>query len=109
MKIENEIISSVIAAVKELYGQEVPEKMVALQKTKSNFEGNLTLVVFPFLKMGKAKKEIANVRNMFLNDVEHHTGSEKLRTKIELLMLKRIPSLFKIYAKISWGGQKKKI
>ena len=44
MKIENEIISSVIAAVKELYGQDVPEKMVALQKTKSNFEGNLTLV-----------------------------------------------------------------
>ena len=41
MKIENEIISSVIAAVKELYGQDVPEKMVALQKTKSNFEGNL--------------------------------------------------------------------
>ena len=53
MKIENEIISSVIAAVKELYGQDVPEKMVALQKTKSNFEGNLTLVVFPFLKMSK--------------------------------------------------------
>ena len=60
-------------------------------------------------KMGKAKNEIANVRNMFLNDVEHHIGNEKLRTKIELLMLKRIPSLFKIYARISWGGQKKKI
>ena len=57
MKIENEIISSVIAAVKELYGQEVPEKMVALQKTKSNFEGNLTLVVFPFLKMSKKTPE----------------------------------------------------
>ena len=57
MKIENEIISSVIAAVKELYGQDVPEKMVALQKTKSNFEGNLTLVVFPFLKMSKKKPE----------------------------------------------------
>ena len=57
MKIENEIISSVIAAVKELYGQDVPEKMVALQKTKSNFEGNLTLVVFPFIKMSKKKPE----------------------------------------------------
>ena len=57
MKIENEIISSVIAAVKELYQQEVPEKMVALQKTKSNFEGNLTLVVFPFLKISKKKPE----------------------------------------------------
>lgn len=58
MKIENEIISSVIAAVKELYGQDVPEKMVALQKTKSNFEGNLTLVVFPFLKMSKKSLRI---------------------------------------------------
>ncbi len=57
MKIENEIISSVIAAVKELYGQDIPEKMVALQKTKSNFEGNLTLVVFPFLKMSKKTPE----------------------------------------------------
>ena len=57
MKIENEIIRSVTAAVKELYGQDVPEKMVALQKTKSNFEGNLTLVVFPFLKMSKKKPE----------------------------------------------------
>lgn len=57
MKIENAIASAVIGAVKELYGQDVPEKMVALQKTKSNFEGNLTLVVFPFLKMSKKKPE----------------------------------------------------
>jgi arginyl-tRNA synthetase len=57
MKIENEISCSVIRAVKELYGQEVPEKMVQLQKTRSNFEGNLTLVVFPFLKISKKKPE----------------------------------------------------
>lgn len=57
MKIENQIASSVIASVKELYGQEVPMSMVQLQKTKSNFEGNLTLVVFPFLKISKQKPE----------------------------------------------------
>ena len=57
MKIENAIASAVIAAVKELYGQDVPEKMVALQKTRSEFEGHLTLVVFPFLKMSKKKPE----------------------------------------------------
>ncbi|PNP94154.1 arginine--tRNA ligase [Hoylesella timonensis] len=57
MKIENQIASSVIASVKELYGQEVPTSMVQLQKTKSNFEGNLTLVVFPFLKISKQKPE----------------------------------------------------
>ncbi len=57
MKIENQISNAVIAAVKELYGQEVPENMVQLQKTRSNFEGNLTLVVFPFLKISKKKPE----------------------------------------------------
>ena len=57
MKIENQIASSVIASVKELYGQDVPMSMVQLQKTKSNFEGNLTLVVFPFLKMSRQKPE----------------------------------------------------
>lgn len=57
MKIENQITSSVIASVKELYGQDVPMSMVQLQKTKSNFEGNLTLVVFPFLKISRQKPE----------------------------------------------------
>ena len=45
------------AAVKALYGQDVPEKMVQLQKTRSEFEGNLTLVVFPFVKMARKSPE----------------------------------------------------
>ena len=57
MNIANEIGSSVIKAVKELYGQDVPEKMVQLQTTKREFEGNLTLVVFPFLKISRLKPE----------------------------------------------------
>ncbi len=57
MNIEGQITSGVIAAVKALYGQEVPEKMVALQKTRSDFEGNLTLVVFPLLRTSKKKPE----------------------------------------------------
>ncbi len=57
MKIENQISASAIQAIKELYGQEIPENMVQLQKTRSNFEGNLTLVVFPFLKISKKKPE----------------------------------------------------
>ena len=57
MKIESMICSAVINAVKTLYGQEVQEKMVQLQKTKREFEGNLTLVVFPFLKISKKKPE----------------------------------------------------
>ena len=57
MNIESQITSAAQAAVKVLYGQCVPEKMVQLQKTRSNFEGNLTLVVFPFLKLSKKKPE----------------------------------------------------
>lgn len=53
MKIEDKLVASVISGLKALYGQEVPEKMVQLQKTKKEFEGHLTLVVFPFLKMSK--------------------------------------------------------
>ena len=57
MKIEEEICVSVISAVKQLYGQDVPAKMVSLQKTKREFEGNLTLVVFPFTKISHKKPE----------------------------------------------------
>ena len=55
---EKQIVSAVVKAVKELYGQEVPEKMVQLQKTKAGFEGNLTVVVFPFLKMSRKKPDL---------------------------------------------------
>ena len=57
MNIEATICSAVISGVKALYGQDVPEKMVQLQKTKREFEGNLTLVVFPLLKISKKKPE----------------------------------------------------
>ena len=55
--IEQQIMSAAQAAVKALYGQDVPEKMVQLQKTRSEFEGNLTLVVFPFVKMARKSPE----------------------------------------------------
>ena len=57
MKIENEIVSAVITAIKQLYGQEIAESTVQLQKTKAGFEGNLTLVVFPFLKISRKNPE----------------------------------------------------
>ena len=57
MNIELQIITSAQEAVSSLYGQQVPEKMVQLQKTRSEFEGNLTLVVFPFLKISKKNPE----------------------------------------------------
>jgi len=57
MNIESEIIATVVQAVKECFGQDVPTTMIQLQKTKAEFEGNLTLVVFPFLKLSRLKPE----------------------------------------------------
>ena len=57
MKVEDKLTASIIEGVKALYGQDVPAKMVQLQKTKKEFEGHLTLVVFPFLKMSKKSPE----------------------------------------------------
>lgn len=57
MNIISEINKATLEAVKALYGQDVPEKMVQVQKTKKEFEGSLTLVVFPFLKISKKKPE----------------------------------------------------
>ena len=57
MKIEDQIIAAALAAVKELYAAEIPAQMIQLQKTKANFEGNLTLVTFPLLKTSRKSPE----------------------------------------------------
>ena len=57
MKIENIIAQSVVKGIKVLYGQDVPAAQVQLQKTKKEFEGHLTLVVFPFLRTSKKSPE----------------------------------------------------
>lgn len=57
MNIESQLNKAVAQAIKQLYGQEVAEKMIQIQKTKKEFEGHLTLVVFPFLKMSKKGPE----------------------------------------------------
>ena len=57
MVIEQQITGSVIAGIKELYGADVAETQVQLQKTKKEFKGHLTLVVFPFLRISKKSPE----------------------------------------------------
>ena len=57
MEIADKIMKAVQAVIEELYGQQVPDKMVQLQETRAEFEGQLTLVVFPFLKMSKKAPE----------------------------------------------------
>jgi len=57
MTIEQKIVDAVKAGVKSLYGAELNENQVQLQKTKKEFEGNLTVVVFPFVKMARKSPE----------------------------------------------------
>lgn len=69
MKIEEQITTAALAAVKELYGADVPIQMIQLQKTKANFEGNLTLVTFPLLKTSrKNPEETAKEIGAYLKD-----------------------------------------
>ncbi len=57
MQIEQKLTEVIITAIRELYGQDVPAKMVQLETTKKDFEGHLTLVVFPFLKISRKRPE----------------------------------------------------
>lgn len=71
MDIENKIAEAVIKSIKALYGQEVPAAQVQLQKTKKEFEGHLTLVVFPFLRISHKKPEdTANEIGQYLSTHE---------------------------------------
>ena len=57
MDLENKLIEVVQSALRALYGTEISTETIQLQKTKKEFEGHLTLVVFPFLKLSKKKPE----------------------------------------------------
>ncbi|MBO5134930.1 MAG: arginine--tRNA ligase [Bacteroidaceae bacterium] len=57
MKIEKQLTAAILAALKALYGQDVDAAQIQLQKTKKEFEGHLTLVVFPFLRLSRKKPE----------------------------------------------------
>lgn len=57
MKIEQDITAAVVKAVETLYGATVDAAQIQLQKTKREFEGSLTLVVFPLLRVSRKKPE----------------------------------------------------
>ncbi|MCQ2072620.1 MAG: arginine--tRNA ligase [Bacteroidaceae bacterium] len=57
MKIEQLIAEMTVQAVKALYGQDIDAASVQVQKTKKEFEGHLTIVVFPYLKMSRKGPE----------------------------------------------------
>lgn len=57
MQIENHLLEKIILSIRELYHSEVDESVITLQKTKKEFEGHYTLVVFPLLKISRKKPE----------------------------------------------------
>lgn len=57
MNLEQQISHSVVKAISTLYNEEINLSLAQLQKTKKEFEGHLTLVVFPFLKISKKNPE----------------------------------------------------
>ena len=57
MNLESILIESIAAAINELYGQQVTAEKIQLQKTRKEFEGDYTVVVFPFLALSKKKPE----------------------------------------------------
>lgn len=68
MNIEQTLANSVKAAVKELFSAEVSEQMIQIPKTKKEFEGDFTIVVFPFLKISKkSPEETAKMLGEFLS------------------------------------------
>ena len=57
MRVLDNIIQNVVKAIEALYSQELPIQQIQIQKTKKEFEGDLTLVVFPLLKVTKKSPE----------------------------------------------------
>lgn len=58
MNIEQHIINTTVKAVKELYNQDLPESQLNLQDTRSEFEGEITIVVFPVVRFSKKSPEV---------------------------------------------------
>nr|NQU90240.1 arginine--tRNA ligase [Bacteroidota bacterium] len=76
MMIENLLIKRTVDAIGHLYGQNIEEKLVSVQKTRREFEGDLTIVVFPFLRLSKkGPEQTANDLGQFL--VENLTEVSK--------------------------------
>jgi len=79
--IENLLIGKTIEAVENLYGQPISANLVQVQKTRREFEGDLTLVVFPFVKMSKKSPEITanEIGNYLQNNLAAISGFNVLK------------------------------
>lgn len=72
----NVLVSSIQEVLKELYGQEVAEEQIQLQKTRKDFEGDVTLVAFPLLRVSKKSPEQTgeDIGNALVAKVDYVAG-----------------------------------
>ncbi|MBI4944780.1 MAG: arginine--tRNA ligase [Bacteroidetes bacterium] len=69
LRIENILVGHTIGAIKKLYEQSVSPNQITLQKTRPEFEGDITLLVFPLTKASKkSPEETANAIGNYLKE-----------------------------------------
>jgi arginyl-tRNA synthetase len=84
----NFIVAGTIKAVKELYQQEIEESVINLQETRKEFEGQATIVVFPFVRLSKkSPEETANdIGNYLLQNVAEVEGFNVVKGFLNLVI-----------------------
>lgn len=84
--IEKILINKTVEAVSQIYGQTIDSKLVSVQKTRKEFTGDLTIVVFPFLKISKKSPEqTANDLGAFLTEnIDEVTGFNVIKGFLNL-------------------------
>jgi arginyl-tRNA synthetase len=86
MSIEQHIITATLAGVKQLYNQELPESQVAVQDTRAEFEGQITIVVFPVVRFSKKSPEATgtDLGAYLVDHVEEVTGFNVIKGFLNL-------------------------
>lgn len=86
--IEKEIILNVLEAVKKLYGKDVDENKIQLQKTRKEFDGDITLVVFPLVGIIRKSPEVgANEIGVYLQTkINEITGFNVVKGFLNLVI-----------------------
>ncbi len=110
MNLESTIQSIVAKALKLLYGYEIDAQIIQIQKTKKEFEGDLTVVVFPFAKICKRSPEqIASEIGNFLlknNDIIESYNAIKGFLNLKISTQYWLKELQKIYQIPDFGIKK---
>jgi arginyl-tRNA synthetase len=86
MNIDQHIITAAVAAVKQLYNQDVTAELVSLQDTRPEFEGQITIVTFPIIKYSKKSPEATgqDIGAYLVEHVEEVTGFNVIKGFLNL-------------------------